>query len=105
MENNGIAAMMASPKRHHAIKCWPEYFNQTLYGTKTFEVRKNDRDYRSGDSVSLHEFCPFSQKYTGRVLKGTVGYVYYQADGLAHGFCVFAIHVPEVEKMMYREGV
>lgn len=35
----------------HVLKIKEEYFNAILRGDKTFELRKNDRDYQVGDLV------------------------------------------------------
>lgn len=35
----------------HEIKIKEDYFNAILRGEKTFELRKNDRDYKVGDLI------------------------------------------------------
>lgn len=42
----------------HILKTWPTYWNQVETGEKTFEVRKNDRDFQIGDTVELRRFDP-----------------------------------------------
>lgn len=42
----------------HEIKCHPRYFIRIAEGTKTFEVRLNDRDYQVGDKLIIKEFDP-----------------------------------------------
>ncbi len=42
----------------HEIKCWPQYFSRVLDGSKTFEVRENDRGYQPGDIVKMLEWDP-----------------------------------------------
>lgn len=42
----------------HYLKTWPTYFNAVKNGSKKFEIRLNDRDYRSGDILVLEEFIP-----------------------------------------------
>lgn len=76
----------------HELKTWPQYFCRVEDGSKTFEVRKNDRGYQPGDIVVLREWDPTLVKkrddnpmgydewtearaYTGNVLTFTVGYV------------------------------
>lgn len=54
----------------HNLKTWPEYFKEVVSGNKTFEVRKNDRDFQVGDLLILDEFDPNSET-------GYTGYSYY----------------------------
>lgn len=42
--------------RTHVVKVQPPYFDALLDGSKTFEVRKNDRAYQRGDWLVLREF-------------------------------------------------
>lgn len=46
----------------HQLKIWPVYFARVLEGSKTFEVRKNDRGFQVGDTVQLQEFVPEESK-------------------------------------------
>lgn len=39
----------------HAIKCSSLYFSDLLAGKKTFEIRRNDRDYRVNDYLAVNE--------------------------------------------------
>ena len=48
----------------HALKILPEFFKAMAAGTKSFEVRKNDRPYHTGDYVALNEWN--SEQYTGK---------------------------------------
>lgn len=48
----------------HEIKIMPFYFQHVVEGRKTFEIRKNDRDYGVGDHVLLREYD--GSNYTGR---------------------------------------
>lgn len=42
----------------HELKIWPQYYQAVADGSKTFEVRKNDRGFQKGDIVILNEFNP-----------------------------------------------
>ena len=42
----------------HQLKTWPEYFKAVAAGTKTFEVRENDRNFKVGDVLELREWIP-----------------------------------------------
>lgn len=50
----------------HSVKCYPEYFKLLTDGSKTFEVRENDRIYEVGDYLAVNEFTPESDPYTVR---------------------------------------
>lgn len=40
----------------HELKTWPQYFCRVADGSKTFEVRENDRGFQPGDTVVLKEW-------------------------------------------------
>lgn len=42
----------------HDLKIWPQYFCRVEDGSKTFEVRTNDRGFQPGDEVTLKEWSP-----------------------------------------------
>lgn len=66
----------ARPSIEHRVKSWPNFFEATLAGTKTHDVRRiNDRDYEVGDTLRLMEFDPEKQQYTGRELRVRITYV------------------------------
>lgn len=48
----------------HSLKCWPTFFRAVKSGAKTFEIRKNDRDYQVGDFLELHEYEPLMDRFT-----------------------------------------
>lgn len=50
-------------KVDHELKIAPEYFEAVSNGTKTFEIRRNDRDFKVGDIIKLKEFS--DHLYTG----------------------------------------
>lgn len=57
----------------HALKTLPEYFEAVRQNKKTFELRKNDRDFQVGDYLALNEWD--GEKYTGRSLLVRVLYI------------------------------
>jgi len=52
------------PNVHH-VKSWPQYFRAITTGQRTHDLRRNDRDYKVGDTMILEEFNPTTQAYTG----------------------------------------
>ncbi|MHA2113701.1 MAG: DUF3850 domain-containing protein [Candidatus Hodarchaeales archaeon] len=65
----------------HHLKTWPVLFRDAVSGAKTFEIRKNDRDFKAGDELLLQEYDPDEQRYTGPEEYVTVSYVV-SLDGL-----------------------
>ena len=51
---------------HHKIKSWPGQFQAVLNGDKRHEVRKFDRGYLQGDYVTLQEWDPSTEEFSGR---------------------------------------
>jgi len=42
----------------HELKTWPHFYRAIIVGEKTFEIRKNDRDFKVGDTLVFKEFYP-----------------------------------------------
>lgn len=57
----------------HELKILPKYFEAVRDGSKTFELRKNDRDYKYGDYLALREWD--GEEYTGRAMLVIVTYI------------------------------
>lgn len=78
-------------KIHH-LKCWPVYFFRIQSGEKQFEVRKNDRDFQTGDYIDLLEWCPDQQKFTGQCCPLKITYILHGGQfGIQSGTCVLGI--------------
>lgn len=82
----------------HELKIKEEYFNEILRGNKTFELRKNDRDYQVGDLIhfiktdGLEYFSHSKDVYQIiYILKNVPEY------GLKQGYCILAIKKLEVK--------
>ena len=58
----------------HDLKVDAEFFPALLSGEKTFELRCDDRGYRAGDYLVLHEWTK-GHGYTGRELRKKVTYL------------------------------
>jgi hypothetical protein len=78
--------------RTHTLKTWPVYFEQIMIGNKTFEVRKNDRDFMAWDILELVEYDPVKNELTGRVHSVRVTYILFGAQfGIEPGHVVMSI--------------
>ena len=59
----------------HALKEHPEHFNNVISGKKTFEIRKNDRDFHENDLLALNEYDPEKKEYTSRSCLVYIDYI------------------------------
>ena len=59
----------------HKLKTWPTYFYAVTAGTKTFEIRKNDRDFKEGDVLILQCYDPERKVYNGQEVAKRVTYI------------------------------
>ena len=75
----------------HTLKIWPEYYAAVRDGRKTFEVRRNDRDYRPGDVLVLQEWNPQTEQYTGEETTVCVIYVSDCRPFIPEGIVVMSI--------------
>lgn len=92
----------------HELKCHPGPFQAVKDGTKPFEWRKDDRDYRVGDTLRLMEWDPaypaphlrsnaddgFPEEpigYTGYVEYRTVTYIIREGFGIPEGYCIMGL--------------
>lgn len=81
----------------HHIKCWSEFFQYIIDGTKTFEVRFDDRDYKVGDYLMISETKRGDHMPTGRHIKVKVTYLMRGGKfGVADDYVVMSIK--KVEK-------
>jgi hypothetical protein len=61
--------------RYHDLKTWTEFYKEVEIGNKNFEVRKNDRDYQTGDYLILREYNKDTNEYTGKKLFKRITYI------------------------------
>jgi len=85
-------------RQHHHLKIEALYFQAIEEGIKTFECRKNNRNYRKGDIVSFIEKANGIE--TGKEL-GPYEIIYIQRGplfGIQEGYCVFSIKKVKLTK-------
>lgn len=78
----------------HILKIKPEYFSEVLRGFKSFELRKNDRDYQVGDLI--HFINTNGDEYTlyeRNTLVFKITYVLKDVEeyGLDKDYCILGI--------------
>ena len=81
--------------RIHELKILPEYFQAVVSGEKTAELRKDDRDYKVGDTLLLREWN--GTGYTGGSISVRVTHILRNCSeyGLADGFCILSFQKNE----------
>lgn len=73
----------------HELKISPKYFEDVKANKKNFELRKDDRDFKVGDFITLREYD--NGQYTGREIKNIpIGYILRDVPeyGLKEGYCI-----------------
>ena len=84
--------------RKHYLKTWPEFFEAIRKRKKRFEIRLNDRDYRTGDILIFQEFDPNKKEYTGSIdIAALVTYTLDKKPFLPDGYIAMSINVLGVE--------
>ena len=79
----------------HQLKIERKYFSQIVDGSKTFEVRKDDRDYQTGDYLALNEVC--EGEYTGFSMLVRVTSLLNDPKFCKSGFVIMSIRLCSVE--------
>lgn len=72
----------------HDLKILPEWFNAVISGVKTFEIRRDDRNFQPRDVLLLREWD--GKAYTGRTCKADVTMVL-RGEYCRAGYCTMAI--------------
>lgn len=80
----------------HRLKTWLPFYEAVEHGVKSFEIRRADRDFRSGDILILQEYDPHEQRFTGRECSREVMYVLKGGQfGLEAGYVCMGIAAHE----------
>lgn len=81
--------------KDHELKCWNPFFDAILENRKHFEYRKNDRDFKPGDTLFLREYNNIEHKYTGRCIRVLCHSVWSGLPGLMSGYCIMEISITQ----------
>lgn len=84
----------------HRLKTTQPYFEGCWQQSKTFDVRKNDRDFQEGDTVYLQEYNAETHAYSGKQLRCTILYVLREYPAIEKGYVVFSFRIDQ-----YLEGI
>lgn len=86
---------------NHELKTVSPYFERIQSGEKTVEVRKDDRDFQTGDTLTLKHWDPdydhgqYSRtppgRFTGSTVKVQVTHALRGFEGLAEGWVALSI--------------
>lgn len=61
---------------HHILKSWPSFFAAIVDGSKKHDLRDDsDRNFKTGDTILLREYCPFGGGYSGRCQLVKITYI------------------------------
>lgn len=76
-------------KKVHDIKIGKEFFEDVKNNVKTFELRKNDRNYKVGEILELHEYEAGEE--TGKTCRKLITYMLKEFTGLQDGYCILGL--------------
>ena len=89
--------------RYHRLKTLAPYWERVQSGEKTFEIRKNDRDFQVGDILELEYYNPNEQIQTVQavynynppsIIRTEIKYIFNGGKfGLDVDYCVMAIEI------------
>jgi hypothetical protein len=85
----------------HRLKTVQPYFDAVWRGDKTFEVRKNDRDFHRNEHLLLQEYDPSrpeEEAYSGARIIAEITYVLQGGQfGIEEGHCVLGLRIAQRE--------
>lgn len=76
---------------NHELKTIPRYYEDVRSGKKNFEVRFNDRNFQIGDELTLREWDPEKQQYTGRWHVDEVIYILDDPQFVKEGYVILGM--------------
>lgn len=79
----------------HHLKAHPDSFELLALRKSEVQLRKNDRDFRIGDTCHFYEWIPERGVHSGRrVVPVPVVEVLTEHEGLTPGWCLIVLGVP-----------
>lgn len=82
----------------HDLKIYPEFFSAVSTGVKRAELRKNDRDYRVGDTLHLMETPRGSCHQTGEFINVKITHIADVGEWMP-GYVLLSVELQERRKV------
>lgn len=80
---------------HHDLKAHPDSFELIALRQSQVQLRRNDRDFKVGDTCTFYEWQPTHQRYTGRrTVLMPIAIILEKHEGLTDGWCLIVLDVP-----------
>ncbi len=76
---------------NHELKTWPQFYSEIVAGRKRYEIRKDDRDFHVGDTLTLVEWDPKYGMPTGEHCVLVISYLMRDFPGIEKGYCLMSI--------------
>ncbi|UNM95903.1 DUF3850 domain-containing protein [Ignatzschineria rhizosphaerae] len=86
----------------HELKIAPHFLNEIAIGNKNFEIRFNDRDFQSGDTLILKGFE--NDRYTGNEVTRSVDFILSNYPGLEKGYVILSLK-PVIVQTSNKKGM
>lgn len=84
-------------KTEHELKLSTNFFGRVQSGQKTFEIRKNDRDFQVGDVLVLREWDPEERQYIDYSAPIRANIVYMTSFAQQDGYVVLGIELENIK--------
>ncbi len=82
------------PNNSHKLKCWEKFFQAKWDRKKDWELRKDDRNYKVGDTLTQEEGNIEHDDFvrTGRILIEEITFILREQPqfGLQKGYCIMS---------------
>lgn len=75
----------------HKLKIKSKYAERIISGEKNFEIRQNDRDYQTGDSVILYVLQEPGETLPCKFITATINYIHQDGFGMDAGYVVLGL--------------
>ena len=77
----------------HYLKTTNPYFEAVANGSKKFDFRKNDRDFKINDIVCLQEYFIETESYSGKEISATITFILEYFNGIQDGYCILSLDI------------